>query len=143
MLGICLTFLGFSCFLKVFLLLKGIPLDFGFFQLLKGIPFKIQKRIQFLRVYPLKVEKRPTSNGIPFKSGKKPKSNGIPLKSNYYLLVYPIGIKGSIRLDYYSVRFSEALIGSSLFCSVLLLFGPAAEPQQNLGPQSGCHQAQM
>ena len=30
-----------------------------FFPLLKGIPFKIQKRIQFLRVYPLKVEKRP------------------------------------------------------------------------------------
>ena len=43
-------------------------------------------------VYPLKLEKRPKSNGIPFKSGKKPKSKGILLKSKkmgfLYFFVY-------------------------------------------------------
>ena len=32
---------------------------------------KVSERIQFLRVYPLKVEKRPKSKGIPLKNKKK------------------------------------------------------------------------
>ena len=61
------------------------------FLLFKGIPFKIQKRIQFLRVYPLKVEKRLKSKGIPLKSKKGvfPVSGTVPtycVPGNRYVL---------------------------------------------------------